>query len=528
MKEKDDFWNIESLLPPRQRSRACSSAPTVAPAIISHGSEDKKSERAENTLGLHLPKKEKTFFREYKPVGNPLLHSVHVYTEENTYKLHQLFHADAVHLLEKEGHECPYVPCYSYIPQYSQLNAAQKAYYLYFREEANKGNYIKTNQSYFLLYMYEIINLPDFIPPKIGVERMAKAWRAYRNQLSGVDKYMTAWLADYALVHNVPCPNVILQSFLSEILKLSNLKEFYLGGGSSSLSECQTDAFFTLSSDYQYKSGRYASGEYSALFLEHVGRVSGMILSEILDNESRANSFQTVCKEYPAYIGALCAEKNRYFIEVSYSSVSGTEALRSLLTAVVKYAENKVRAALSIKSRLSVSGLPHFYKEKIDAYFNEHLPVIKRHNKKEESLPAYEKLYEAASCGFSSRKAQEIEESSWQNTRMLISEEEENEVFLSDKTEQNEKSTLAQTSKLPDDDVRLLCVFVQEGEAAARVFAKKKGMTFELSVSRVNEYFMDTMGDVVIELEEDSAHFIEDYESEVLAFLAPYTNDGKQ
>lgn len=527
MREKDDFWDIASLLPPKRKSHTFSSAQPAAPTLITQENTEKNREPFESPLSLYPPRRERKLLREYKPAKNPLLHSISVYTEENTYKLYSLFQRDAVRFLDEKGSECPYAPCYSYIPQYSQLNAAQKAYYLYFRDEANHGNYIKTNQSYFLLYMYEIINLPDYIEPKKGIERMAMAWSAYRGQLSGVDKYMTAWLADYACIHNVSCPNDILQPFLNEILKLSNLKEFYLGGGSECLSECQTDAFFTLSSDYDYRNGRYARGEHASLFLEHVGRVSKMMLSEILDKEERENSFQTVRKEYPAYIGALCAQESRYFIEVSYSSVSGTEALRSLLTAVVKYAENKVRAALAIKSRLSVSGLSSVYKEKIDAYFNEHFSRVGKNTKKPE-MPAYEKLYEASSFGFSSNEAKKIEEGSWENTRMLISEEEAKEVFLENKEEQNKNALSSNAFDLPLEDMHILSLFVRSGSAQARGFAKTKGLDFELCLARINEYFMDTMGDIVIESEGNDAFLIEDYESEVLAFLAPFDENGKQ
>ena len=52
---------------------------------------------------------------------------------------------------------------FAFVPQYEQLNAAQKAYYLYFREEANKGNYIEAGQSYVFLYIFEIPQFPPCV-----------------------------------------------------------------------------------------------------------------------------------------------------------------------------------------------------------------------------------------------------------------------------------------------------------------------------------------------------------------------------
>ena len=68
----------------------------------------------------------------------------------------------------------------------------------------------------------------------------------------------------------------------------------------------------------------------------------------------------------------------------------------------------------------------------------------------------------------------------------------------------------------------LLC----KGEAAARMLVRQNGCLLENVVERINEYFADTLGDIVIELLDDAVCLIEDYETEVMAFLAPYENNG--
>ncbi len=513
MSEKDDFWDIESLLPPKRKTVIKSIAPSVSPVPIVI---DAKTDKIVESRKISFGNGEKELLRDYVPQWNPMIQRVRVFKEENTYKLYHIFLSDAIRYLEEKGKECPFVPSYSYIPQYSQLNAAQRAYYFYFRDEINKENYIKTNQSYFLLYIYEILNLPDYIPPQIGIVRMAKAWRAYRAQLPELDSYMAGWLSDYAFLHQLTLPEEILAPFLKDILSHSMLKEFYLGG-SGTISDCRLDAFLMLSSDYDYKRGRYASGDQKELFLGHIQRASRIAVDAILENEAKENTFQTVLKRYPAYIGAFCAQPYRYTIEVSYCSVSGTEALRTLVTSVVKYAENKVRAALSIKSRLSVPGLLPIYRDLIDKYFKENFAPVKKAVKKAEALPEYEKMYDALSHGFSSEEAKSIEESSWENTRILVPEDEADvaEEEISVPAFQND-------TPLSLTDIEALILFVRKGEEAAREFALKNGFLFENTIEHINEYFVDALGDIVIELSGDAACLIEDYEAEVMAFLAPY------
>ena len=513
MNEKDDFWDIESLLPPKRKTVIKSSPPTASPVPVVI---DAKTDKIVESRKISFGTGQRELVRDYVPVWNPMIRRVRVFKEENTYKLYHIFLSDAVRYLDVKGEECSYVPAYSYIPQYSQLNASQRAYYFYFRDEVNKENYIKTNQSYFLLYIYEILNLPDHIPPQIGLVRMAKAWRAYRSLLADVDSYMVGWLCDYAFLHELALPEDILRPFLKDILSHSMLKEFYLGG-SGTISYCRLDAFLALSSDYDYKRGRYVSGEQKELFLRHIQTASRIAVNAILENEAKGNTFQTVLKRYPAYIGAFCAQPYRYTVEVSYCSVSGTEALRTLVTSVVKYAENKVRAALSIKSRLSVPGLLPIYRDLIDEYFRKNLVPLKKAVKREEAIPEYEKMYEALSHGFSSDEAKSIEQSSWQNTRILIPEDEAEAFDVEPSVRTLQNDTLLELT-----DIEALALFVHEGEEAACAFARKNGFLFENTIERINEYFVDALGDIVIELSGDAACLIEDYKAEVMAFLAPY------
>ena len=72
------------------------------------------------------------------------------------------------------------VPYFSYVPQYSHMNRAQLEFYKAVRHSITEGKYPECDLSYILLFIYEIINLPDLIPPEDGVALLCGMWLGYR------------------------------------------------------------------------------------------------------------------------------------------------------------------------------------------------------------------------------------------------------------------------------------------------------------------------------------------------------------
>lgn len=67
-----------------------------------------------------------------------------------------------------------FVPFTSYLPQYSQMSRNQLCYYLAFRDSVRAGVYPDfpgAGTAYILLYAYEILNLPEEIPPETEIGR---------------------------------------------------------------------------------------------------------------------------------------------------------------------------------------------------------------------------------------------------------------------------------------------------------------------------------------------------------------------
>ena len=515
---KDDFWNIAALLPKRAKRVENNSYGEISvPEIKEMSSVASSTDEQRNARALHVaPENEPDAKNEYKPTDNPFITNVRIVERKSHMRLFHGFKSDGAAWQSLRGEPCPYAPFFSFVPQYEQLNAAQKAYYLYFREEANSGNFLDAGQSYVLLYIYEILNLPEFIPPKIGILRLAKVWAAYRKTMPALDKNMVSWLADYGLLHGVGCPKSVLYPFLPDILARSNLKEFYLGFDEEDRGT-EIEALLLLTSQYRYENGRYAQGEHAALFHTHIRQAASAVLRYVFLDGGKLR-YQTVTKHFDAFVGALWAGASRYELEVSYYSVSGTDDLKILMTAVVKYAENKLRSYLSIKSRLSVSCLPEYARLLVDAYFDRALPPKSKTT--EEKRPEYEAMYEPLSFGVSTHEAKAIEERSWENTWRLIPEEEREEIFSPALPE--EEASLSSDScqaGLADAPKCFLSLLLEGKEKEARLFAKERALSYMTLGEEVNEFFSDFLGDIVLELSGDGYAVVSDYEDEIKAFL---------
>ena len=534
--DKDDFWDIAALLPKRKAPTVKNTAygevtpPEITAPPIENGKPTENTAPVVDPEALRLhPERweaEEDVFA-YTPSDNPFITRVRVVSRGSHMRLFHGFKSEGIAWLALRGVPAPYVPYFSFLPQYYQLNAAQKSYYLYFRDEANKGNYMEAGQSYVLLYAFEIINLPEYIPPKIGVLRLARLWAAYREKFPMLDKGMVGWLADYALVHGVGCPHDILSPFLDDILKRAPLKEFYLGVDATS-DATVTDALIALTSAYKHQNSRYAQGEHKDLLLTHVREAAALVLRRVFLEGGKAR-YTTVTKRYDCYTNALWAGVKRLGLEVTYYSLTGTDDLKILMSAAVRYAENKIRAHLAVKSRLSVSCLPDDVKALIDGYFATALPEVARNGRSTDTpKPEYEALYEPLSQGVSLTAAEDIERRSWENTWRLIPEAEREEIFEATRKAAPAPTALPVAPPPPPEEAVTLSraeadflSFLLDGdESGARAYAKEHALSYLALGERINEVFSDELGDVVLELVGDALTPISDYEEEMREMLS--------
>ena len=553
--EKDGFWDIEKLIP---KKKTASLSPFVTKPTVTDYSIDlpesekapdtesrpsgelcdsgeRRKDAAERKLNLEAMKsveygEEKVYYPE-----NTLIKSITVRKYNEKYDFYDSFRKAALLYFDCPGEKCDFAQFYSYMPQYSQLNKAQKSYYFYWRQEMRNGRFIKTDYSYLYLYVYEIINLPDVIEPQKGVKLLCRLWREYRKALPRIDMYFSIWVRDYCLVNELPCPISEIQDFIFDVIRASDFKEYYF----TDIGKSGRDGVWSLIaylSDYDWHRGFYSvvgkedtedyakKAEIYRTLLEGSMRV---ILPSVWNDCMREKEAGKLTKiSRAAFPNTLCTHTVKSRLEIEYYPLADASALRRDITAAVRYTENKLRALFGAKSRLSVKYIPNEYKELIDCYFEE-LMRKSEARKRQQNLPEYEKLYDAPREKLSFEGADEIERLSWDTTMRLCDtdeyQEEANEVAYTpekqekivaeEKTAEKIDNNTSETYGLSESDiayVRELC------ESSLR---RGHSIDEDATVERINEAFSDGFGDVIIEDTGDGFAIIEDYKEEVVEWL---------
>lgn len=523
-KRQDEFWDISRLTPRRKPSVPPFSQGAVLQEVTSPATAPAPQKAPEDrTLTPPPPTEEEV--TSYRPEGNPLILSVTVRRTLRGYSFFEQFRRDAHRYFEVEGEMCDYTPFFSFSPQYSQLSPAQRAYYFYLRSEVRRGNAPRADKGYFFLLVYEIINLPDLIPPTEGARLLAWLWGAYRASLSGIDRYMSAWLLDYCLLFRVPCPEELSPACLATVAEGEGM-EFFLGNAGDGTEEGGL-RFLRIASPYSFEVSRAITEENRAAFTHHMLGAMRAVLPAVFSEAGARREVATMRRR--AFAGSMCSHNLRAELTVEYISLRGTEHLRKTVGLCVKYAENCLRAALSVRARLSATGLAQEYRDRIDAYFAAESAALAR-RRPQPPPPAYERLYDAPTEGIDSSFAARIEASSWELTRRLVSEEDEIAPldFSEDMTpppptvQPHAASTEAQVgeSKAPEGGglSALVEAYLAGGNAPA-LAAQAAGIPLALAAERVNEEFVAVLGDVLLEPVGDGFVLIEDYREEAEQWL---------
>ena len=319
----------------------------------------------------------------------------------------------------------PRVSYFSYVPQYSHMSRAQLDFYRWVRENIRHGRYPDCDSSYIQLYIYEILNLPGLLPPEYGAAQLAGIWLHYRRTEPRLDGYLCEWLPDYCLIHACPIPEKV-KAILPEIVPKAQFKEFYLDFNPAKASD---EDYLTLaktlieaSSDYDYRRSRYYKDNRDA-YEHHMPLAVASVIKRSITSGNGKGVFareKTYKMSRDSYCGAIVSISVKRRMNIEFCSFTRSAETRRAVTAIVKYAENKLRLTLGIKSKLGVDGILPEDSALLDAYFAPMMPQKTVKPKEDQYMPEdYLKNYESEDSGFDFGAAAEIERRSWQNTTLL-------------------------------------------------------------------------------------------------------------
>ena len=425
------------------------------------------------------------------------------------YNYYQSFLTDGERLFNESREGAPYYSYFSYVPQYSQLSPEQLDCYFDLRRQIRVGEAPRAEYSYILLYISELINIDpetDSVPVKL-----AKVWQDYRHVYPKLDALIPEWITDYCLLTHAMPPKGLPSELEEYIFFHAALRELFFSGKDGDVKKLVDSGAYTT---YDYRKSKFATKENLPMFEQIIPAVVAVTLRR-LGSEGKLR-YGTGKLNRDMFTGLLCTPARKCRVEVDYISLSRSHEVRYIVTDAVKHAENRIRAYLGIKSRLTVYSLPSEDRKAIDSMVIEMLGGEKK-PKVEEEKTEYSHLYEIPKHEFSLDAAKRIEEDSWQTTERLI------EAFEEDVQEEpvEEESVTFQVTE-ESDLASALSEYIEfvraarDGNfAAQRAFADARGLLVGSVADRINEIAADILGDIL--LEEDSLGYkiIEDYVQEI-------------
>jgi len=363
------------------------------------------------------------------------------------------------------------------------------------------------------------------IPPEEGQLAMVRLWLSYREEHPRLDVLVREWLLDYSLLHRLPAP-VLPPEECRALLEGCRLKEFYVVGDASM--EPLAAAVLQFGNNYDYRKSKFYRPDTAAHFERVLGGAVRVALEHLQAGEGDKlmgdKSFCTVTRD--AFSGAICSYRLKRKLEIDYTSFSRTHDLRYVITDVLKYAENALRAALGIKSRLTVYEVSTPLRAVLDEWLKTAVPPKRADRQKAPKrveIPDYERRYELPHVALSPKHAAEIEAASWGTTARLVEafspEENAESAETVSKTPEISPPTVPALSDPPpldlaealgdlSDFVRL----VAEGNRAGqRSFALERHTMPDALADRINTVAEEHLGDIILEELDGALALVEDY-----------------
>ncbi len=526
--ERDDFWDISRLVPKKKSSPGSfATSPKIGEIVIDASSQSAKKEERSLDFSDYRADDGVERERSYAPRCSRLIKRVTVKPSVDRFDFYGTFKKAALIYYDYKCSRSEFVPFYSYKPQYTQMTDEQKKYYFYWRDEVRSGRYQKTDYSYLYLYVYEILNLPEKIPPEQGISILSRLWREYRRALPKIDQSFAAWMQDYCLVYELDFPFDDIGEFIFDAINASSFKEFYLSPSLKGVNAAS--AMIAYLSDYDWRRGKYAGGDNAETYRLHLEGAMSRIFSVIMDSDLLLGTDSAVISR-TAFQGSLCTHSVKSILEIEYYPISSSTELRAAVTAAVRYTENKLRACIGVKSRIAVNGLTEKFKSIIDRYFEGEFARLKRERERA-NAPEYEKLYISDEGDISFENALKIERASWNMTARLVEGIEDYEdadapaadisaaqstadvQVHADFAPNNEKYGLGEA------DIAYIAAIAEGRSRDARHIADSHGESEDTVAERINNAFADNFGDVILEVTDSGYAIIEDYYEEIIEWI---------
>ena len=571
-----DFWDLSEYAKSRQRnpahgkpfSKEATSAVEISDISPSDDTVASSHNESENRITRFVPphksgaRSKNIILKEYNH-PNPLIESVRLISDkenDSVFPETNLFIREREALLKKTGVECPYAPYYSYSPRYSQMSRAQLKWYLWWRENIRNGVFLKTDDSYITLYIYELASANGDEDKQEALNMLCKLMQECAVSKSNVVLGMVIRdvICDFCLVHRLPAPIEMLTDLDEQIFTGAYLPEFFVDLSKEKRSTSIKNTLRILSL-YDYRRSKLFTPETADLFKNSIeGALAAMINDENAYNALLSFTegvYGCVTAVHKPFTRMMNIVNRSVKLEIKYYQLSNVQ---SLITDAARYAENKLRDHMGVKSKLNILAINPFAKKAIDEFFDSNYPAMSIPDRRKRSHAAkeaaevheYDKLYDVPKVEFSAEHALEIERDSWSTTKILteafndapettpISESSSQDKVFDTHIQSQSKpdevpisdpviTTFTDFSQVKNTDVSETAsnIISALGERSGLIALCKSGsileqrkfaLSLKLSLDEladsINEVAVDIFGDIILENDGEAYRIIEDYQ----------------
>lgn len=566
---KDDFWNLDEYIkkparhtPQKPFSPSATSAVEVSSDVkinnnsnftdspISH----EKDDNGQITRFIPPYKKmataKKYVLFEYTP-KNPLIKSIKIVSKnenDTSFVDTNLFMRERKAILSRKSEKCEHTSFYSFAPRYSQMSRAQLNWYVWWRENARNGIFLETDESYVILFAYELAATGDDEDKEKALSLLCSLFREdsiCRAKNPFYKLIIRDIIMDFCILHGFSAPVTQLSSDLKMLLASATIPEFFIDLSKENARD-SIEKFLSYMSMYDFRRSKFYTPENAELFNTAICEA----VSAVFGNEEAYSSllsfangiYGCVTLEHKLFTRMVNIVNKSITAEITYFQLSN---IQSAVTDAIRYSENKLREHLGVKNKLNVFSLSPAVRSAIDYYFEANYPAMsipdrrrKTEKQKEEEFHEYDRFYDVPKAEISPEKALEIEMESWQTTKILteaFSDIEEDNISPEPQAthieakaapiipETNETSIAETQAEVSGnsfysqiyENIGKIAEFIQLCKTfpltAQRKFATDNKLSLDELADRINESAVEIMGDILLEDNGDGYRIIDDY-----------------
>jgi|GEM_PF-5710343 len=396
------------------------------------------------------------------------------------------------------GEKANFVSFDRFYPNYNIMTKAQKKWYLYFRTELKKGNFLDTNLSYILLYIYEKINKIEWTNAEDTLQSLLKVWFYYRKYFSDLDTHLKNWCFDFIMLN---LPNFNLLEY-ANLIYSKNIKINYLIKDLILTNHSLNDDFnlsineIEYISQYKISKSKFYLSNYKDSVEEAIYDIFSLINKYFQKklNKGILKTFspKQLNERIEAYKGSIY-ELNPKYYTVTYIPFTAHASLKAFITSILKYTENVLRSKYEYKSKLKDEPLNEEHKKLIDEYFK------RKHSKvtKEAALTLNIDMNRVESLKHDNIEiinilsSERIEEDAIQCKNDSLSEE------IVTTKDSNDEFNFIMHMTIPQREI-LKSMLYEHNDKDMEEIANKYSLMLNILIDEINDLSLENIGDLII------------------------------